>query len=158
MLKLGVASIRCGLYGRGQNPSRGSFITSALEIRWSLGWHEKNRNGENEPQQTSWLMFHDTPRGPPNSWVSPPVSTSRIPPSSENEPPTSLWKGEGWVEMHPHLWGKLRGWDLGPHPSIDGKGTVPSFWVWLRANWGGDGGGGMGENKQTSTVMRLMGD
>ena len=38
---------------------------------------------------------------------------------------------------------------------------MPGFLVWSKANRGGDdedGGGGMGENEQTSTMMRLMCD
>jgi len=33
--------------------------------------------------------FRDAPPGPPTSWVPP------NPPSSDDEPPTSLWRGEG---------------------------------------------------------------
>ena len=47
--------------------------------------------------------FCDTPNGPPTSWVPPRVSPSPIPPSNDNKPPTSLWKGEGWLWQHPHL-------------------------------------------------------
>jgi len=45
--------------------------------------------------------FRDTPHGPPTSWVPPYVSVSPNPPSNNNKPPTSLWKGEGrlWCDL-----------------------------------------------------------
>jgi hypothetical protein len=54
---------------------------------------------------------------------------------------------------------ELRWVDLSPHPSREGRGSLPVGWVWLRANRGGEresGGGGMGEDEQISTVMELM--
>ena len=50
---------------------------------------------------------------------------------------------------------------LSPHPSREGRGSLPAGWVWSRANRGGEresGGGGMGEDpdEQISTVMGLM--
>jgi hypothetical protein len=39
--------------------------------------------------------FRDTPPGPPTSWVPPGVPCSPNPLSSDDEPPTSLWRGEG---------------------------------------------------------------
>jgi len=41
--------------------------------------------------------------GPPNAWVPPRVSPYPIPSSSKNEPPTSLWKGEGRVRVRPRF-------------------------------------------------------
>ena len=49
--------------------------------------------------------------------------------------------------------------DLSPHPSREGRGSLPAGWVWLRVNRGGEresGGGGMGEDEQISSVMVLM--
>jgi len=40
----------------------------------------------------------DAPNGPPIPWVPPRIPPSPIPPSSELEPPTSLWTGEGRME------------------------------------------------------------
>ena len=51
--------------------------------------------------------------------------------------PTSLWKGEGQVCMHPR-WGELRVCDLGPYPSREGMGTLLGCWVWLNVEWSGD--------------------
>jgi len=42
--------------------------------------------------------FLDTLPGPPTAWVPPHVSPSPIPPSSGLDLPTSLWKGEGWMQ------------------------------------------------------------
>ena len=39
--------------------------------------------------------FHDAPPGPPTSWVPPGVPHSPNPLSSDDEPPTSLWREEG---------------------------------------------------------------
>jgi len=44
------------------------------------------------------VRLGDTLHGPPIVWVPPGVSPSLIPPSSELELPTSLWKGEGWMQ------------------------------------------------------------
>jgi hypothetical protein len=41
--------------------------------------------------------------GPPTFWVLPCVSPSHIPPSSDNKPPTSLWKGEGRMWRRPRF-------------------------------------------------------
>ena len=41
--------------------------------------------------------FRDAPPGPPTSWVPPGVPDSQNLPSSDDEPPTSLWRGEGWA-------------------------------------------------------------
>ena len=43
------------------------------------------------------VHFHDALHGPPIPWVPPCVSPTPIPPLSELELPTSLWKGEGWM-------------------------------------------------------------
>jgi hypothetical protein len=54
---------------------------------------------------------------------------------------------------------ELRWMDLSPHPSREGRGSLPAGWVWLRANRGREresGGGGMGEDEQISIVMGLM--
>ena len=52
---------------------------------------------------TTFIMvrFHDALHGPPTPWVPPYVSPFPIPPSSELEPPTSLWKGEGRMQRGP---------------------------------------------------------
>ena len=52
-------------------------------------------HGENEPRQPSWFVFHDVLHGPPTPWVPPCDYPSPIPPSSEYDLPTSLWKGRG---------------------------------------------------------------
>jgi hypothetical protein len=59
--------------------------------------------GENEPQQMLWLVFLDTLNGPPIFWVPPRVSTFPISPSSDDAPPTSLWKGEGRQRLRPRF-------------------------------------------------------
>jgi hypothetical protein len=54
---------------------------------------------------------------------------------------------------------ELRWMDLSPHPSREGRGSLPAGWVWLSANRGGEresGGGRMSEDEQISTVMGLM--
>ena len=135
------------------------LFSNAIEIRrffgtychWLVNWGSINRLiflG----MATTFVVarVRDRPRGPPNSWVPLRFSISLIPPSSENEPPAS--KGEGRLQLHSRL-GESRGWDLGPHPSREGRGTAPGFECGLRANQGGDDedGGGMGENERTST-------
>ena len=47
-------------------------------------------DGENEPRQTSWLVFYDALNGPPTSWVPHRVYPSPTPPSIDQEPPISL--------------------------------------------------------------------
>jgi len=71
-------------------------------------------DNENEPRQTSWLAFRDALDGPPTYWVPPGVSTSPIPSSSKNEPPTSLWKGEGQVQLDAVLLWLLGALVIGP--------------------------------------------
>jgi hypothetical protein len=116
---------------------------------------------ENEPRQTSWLVFRDAPDGSPTSWVSPCVSPSPNSLSSENEPPTSLWKGEGLVRLdfvRPCWLGAIV---IEPTSLNRGEGLFGGRLVWLRANRGGEGksgGGSMGEDEQISTVMGLMFD
>ena len=51
--------------------------------------------GENEPRQTSWLVFRNSPPGSPTSWVPPHPSPSPVPLSSKFKPPTSFGKGRG---------------------------------------------------------------
>ena len=58
---------------------------------------------ENEPRQMLWLRFRNSPSGPPTSLVPPHPSPSPVPPLSDSKPPTSLWKGEGQVQQHPHF-------------------------------------------------------
>jgi hypothetical protein len=78
-----------------------------IEAVWHCGWKGQSggwngrRNEENEPRHSSWFVFHDVLYGPPTPWVPPCVSPSPIPPSSELEPPTSLWKGEGRMQRGP---------------------------------------------------------
>jgi len=48
--------------------------------------------------------------GPPTSWVPPGISPSPNPSLSKNGPPTSLWRGEGLVQVdfvHPRWLGVL---------------------------------------------------
>jgi len=88
--------------------------------------------------------------GPPSYFYSP------IPSSSEFEPPTSLGGADAAGSVFPS---ELRWMVLSPHPSREGRGSLPAGWVWLRANRGGEhesGSGGMGEDEQISTVMGLM--
>ena len=75
---------------------------------------------------------------------------------------------------HPHPFGKRRGsWDCtsllrelrhywgSPHPSIEGRGSWVSAWVWLAVICGGEGRGGGGrmrEDARKSTMMGLMAD
>ena len=41
------------------------------------------KNGENEPRQTSWLVFRDARYGPPTCWVPPRVLPPKFPPLSK---------------------------------------------------------------------------
>ena len=47
----------------------------------------------------TYVMAHfcDAPPESPTSWVPPGVLHSQKLPSSDDEPPTSLWRGEGWA-------------------------------------------------------------
>jgi hypothetical protein len=68
--------------------------------RGSVGWGKNRRRDENEPQQRLWFIFGTHRMGPPTSWVPPFMFLlPQIPLSSNNQPPTSLWKGEGltWI-------------------------------------------------------------
>jgi hypothetical protein len=60
--------------------------------------------------------------GPPIYQVPPYVSPSRIPPSSEYEPPTSLWKGEGRVLLLSVL--SIRVFAVKPTSLIRGEGLI----------------------------------
>jgi len=64
---LGRVEAGRGLDCRGGNSNRGVVRYAGFGIKWSFGWDEMNRNGENEPQRLSWLVFGDTPCRPPNS-------------------------------------------------------------------------------------------
>ena len=48
----------------------------------------------------TYACFHDAPPGHPTSWFPPGVACSPNPPSSDDEPPTSLWRGEGQAGIH----------------------------------------------------------
>jgi len=54
---------------------------------------------ENEPRQTSWLMFRDALDGATTSWVPPGVSLSPIPPLSDDEPAHIHLEGEGRLRL-----------------------------------------------------------
>jgi len=72
-------------------------------------------DNENEPRQTSWLIFRDAPHGLPTYWVPPRVLPSPTPPSSNDEPPTSLKRGGvSMARIRGQLLGALM---AGPHPS-----------------------------------------
>jgi len=67
------------------------------------GWRDGQLDGINEGMKKRTTPFivvrlSDILHGPPIAWVPPGVSPSLIPPSSELEPPTSLWKGEGRMQ------------------------------------------------------------
>jgi hypothetical protein len=109
---------------------------------------------ENEPRQTSWLMFRDALGGPPTSWVPPCVSLSPIPPSSDDEPahwhiPLERTNAAGCV-----LLSVLRHLDLSPHPSSEGRGSLPGGCVWLAANRGGDEGSGGETDGERTNINR----
>ena len=53
-------------------------------------------DGKHEPRQTSWLVFRNS-TGASHFMGPPRLPPSLDPPSSEAKPPTSLWKGEGWL-------------------------------------------------------------
>jgi len=93
--------------------------------------------GENKPRLSPWFVFVTHYRA--SHTLGPPcVPPSPIPPSSELEPPTSLWKGEGriqWGLAFPSKVGQLY---LSPHPSREGMGLLPGCRVYLRAKWGGE--------------------
>ena len=65
---------------------------------------ERAKKEKNEPQRLSWFIvgtyFVGLPPPPRLSLVHPTCSPCPNPSSSSNEPPTSIWKGEG-----------RRGWD-----------------------------------------------
>ena len=63
----------------------------------AVGLHlSARRNGRAKTNHDmSWLEFHDVLDGPPTLWVPPRVFPSPIPASSNDKPPTSLWKGKG---------------------------------------------------------------
>ena len=70
------------------------------------------------------VRFSDAPDGPPIPWVPSRVPPSPIPPLSKLEPPTSLWKREGWVafnSVHPRLLGAL---EIGPTSLKRGEGLT----------------------------------
>jgi hypothetical protein len=58
--------------------------------------------------------------------------------------------------------GRRRWWKTNPHPSIEGRGSLPDGCGWFRASCGGEGGGedgsGGGGMRGISTVMGLMTD
>jgi len=55
---------------------------SVSGVRRELNWEI---DGENEPQQTSWLVFREALDRSPTSWV-PPCTPSPVPPSCECRP------------------------------------------------------------------------
>ena len=68
------------------------------------------------------------------------------------------WKRGG---AHAAFPGKFRPLNLSPHPSREGRGSLPGCSMWLRAKWvarGEDGGMGWVEDERNSTVMGLMFD
>jgi hypothetical protein len=98
-------------------------------------------HGENEPRRLSWFVFLTYCTGvalklSPLVFIRP-----QFLPSSEYEPPTSLWKGRGG-------WGRVLASEaasagsLSPHPSVEGRGSWPGGWRRLGANCGGEGEGG----------------
>ena len=124
-----------------------NVVSSGLREGWEKTNHDFHRGSRLE--RTSWAS---------HSCVPPHVSPSPDPSSSEIEPPISLWKGEGGA-LEWAFPSELRGLNLSPHPSREGRGSLPAGWVLLRANRGGEGEGGgsrMGEDARISTVMGLM--
>ena len=97
--------------------------------------------GENELQQMLWLIFRDTPNGPPTFWVPPRLSPSPVPPSSESKMPTSLQKGEGQLRQQPLTSRELRHWWSGPHPSEQGRGSYLCHCMSFGVKGGGEGEG-----------------
>ena len=57
-VEAGAGTIRRGLHGWGGNSSCWSFITSGLGRKWSLGWHEMNRNGHDVCHGSCFMTYH----------------------------------------------------------------------------------------------------
>jgi hypothetical protein len=89
--------------GGGWSTGVGFAVSSGMvALGTAVSGIEQMKKRKNEPRQHVVVHFRDAHRWPPTSCVSP--SLSPFPPScspcpnpssSENEPPTSLWKGEG---------------------------------------------------------------
>jgi len=61
-----------------------------------------------------------------------------IPLSNENQPPTSLWRGEGQMRAC-----MLAGGDVDrAHTSREGRGLFLGGWMWMRVNQGCEGASG----------------
>ena len=85
----------------------------------------------------------------------PHLPPSLDPPSSKTKLPTSLWKGEGWLGLHPRFWGRAEAVLKEPTPLNRGEGLVASS----MGEFGGvegEGGGGGRREWAKSTMMRLM--
>jgi hypothetical protein len=70
-------------------------------------------------------------------------SCSPVPPSSEYEP-AHIPLERGGAGSAGSVLRILRGWWLSPHPSKEGRGSLPGCCVWLSGSGGGKGGGGGG--------------
>ena len=74
-------------------------------LRWEWGWKRQlGANGRRvwgkRTTTKGAVRFRDILVGPPTSWVPPwCFSPPQIPSSSDKEPPTSLWKGEGQLRQ-----------------------------------------------------------
>jgi len=84
--------------------------------------------------------FFDALDRPPISWVPPCVSPPQFRGRASICPPTSLWRGEGWVWLSSGLRIPRCGW-WSPHPSREGRGSWSGGCGWLRTSCGGEGGG-----------------
>ena len=93
------------------------------------------------------VFFRDIPHRPPTSWVPPCIAPSLTPPSSDDELPTSLWKGMGQVWLGQSsctCWGCFQS---GPHPSREGRGLAAWFYAvgrvlsWRGRRWWWDAEG-----------------
>jgi len=94
--------------------------------------------------------FRDTLAGPPTSWVSPCVSPCLNPSLSDNELPTSLWEGEGQVQLD-FMSLCLLALKIGPTSLNRGEGPLSRLSHVVESGMGGKGkggGGGMGKTNQ----------
>ena len=99
--------------------------------RWEWGGlRDGMSGGKNEPRQASWLVFCNALAGPPTFWVPPCMPLAPTPPSSDNEPPTSLERGGGLGAVLLRLLGPLV---IGPTSLMRGEGHlvggIPSLWM-----------------------------
>jgi len=74
-------------------------VLCGIKSQWGGGGETRER----QKRTMTFIVVHfrdSLVAGPPTSWVSPCASSSPNPLLGENELPTSLWKGEGLVQLY----------------------------------------------------------